>query len=117
MVELRDLGHRTQLELSGTEKVLDEVRRDLATERAERDALRKEKIELELKLAAAREALEGNKLHEDNEVLRALVERLNEELRELGANRRVRPRQSSSISGSIGDLKRWVVARAFVPES
>jgi DNA repair exonuclease SbcCD ATPase subunit len=117
MVELRNQGQRAELELNGTKKALEELRRDLATERAERGALRKEKIELELKLAAAREALEGNKLQEDNEVLRALVERLNEELRELGANRRVRPRQSSSISGSMGELKRWVVSRAFITES
>lgn len=116
-VQVRDESEKFQEQLTATEIRLAEFHHDLTVARRECEVLRKEKIEVELKHAAVREALEGDQLHEDNQVLRDLVERLNEELRERGGPQRRRPRQSSAISSSVSDLKRWIVSRAFVPES
>lgn len=67
---------------------LSEAREKLGRVTQERDALHKQSVELELKLAATREAVSGTQLQQDNEILRALVERLNQEIKELSPSAR-----------------------------
>ena len=91
------------------------VRERLQEVAAERDGLKRETTELRLTIAALREVHAGEQLEQDNEVLRRMVERLNEELKELrpaGAKRKRR----TDAGGLIGEMAKAALARCFVPD-
>lgn len=76
---------------------------------SERDSLKKERTELQLKVAALRDAHEDTQLEQDNEVLRRMVERLNEQLKESQPDKRKK--------GSGGGMMKTVLDRYMVGEA
>ena len=101
--ELRE----TQSRLAGFKEKIDSLT-------AEREGLKRERTELQLKVAALRDAHEDSQLQQDNEVLRRMVERLNEELKEIQPDLAKRKRRAAS-GGVMGDLARGALSRCFVP--
>jgi hypothetical protein len=70
---------------------------------------------LQLKVAALRDAHDDTQLEQDNEVLRRMVERLNEELKE--AQPEISRRRHRDASGGVvGGIARAVASRVFVPD-
>jgi len=102
--ELRDVQARQD---TFSEKIDDLI--------AEREALKRERTELQLKVAALRDAHEGTQLQQDNEVLRRMVERLNDELKEAQPEIAKRKRRAAS-GGVVGEIARAALARCFVPD-
>ncbi len=115
-VELREAGSKWREDLQQLEETVAAIRGELASAQAERELLRKQKTEAELKLAASRDALDDHRLQEENDVLKALVDRLNEEMKALSRTHRFRSSIDPSLGG-MSDIKRWWVSRAFVPET
>ncbi len=81
----------------------------------ERESLKRERTELQLRVAALRDAHDESQLQQDNEILRRMVERLNEELKEAHPEIAKRKRRESS-GGVVGGLARAALARCFVPD-
>jgi hypothetical protein len=81
----------------------------------ERETLRRERTELQLKVAALRDAHDDTQLEQDNEVLRRMVERLNEELKEAMPDIS-RRRHREATGGVVSGLARAVASRVFVPD-
>ena len=93
------------------------MREKLGDSPGERDLLRRERTALNLKIAALREAHHDAQLHQDNEVLRRMVERLNEEMKEFRPLLAKRKRRAKA-GGLMGELAKAALARCFVdPES
>jgi hypothetical protein len=70
---------------------------------------------LQLKVAALRDAHDDTQLQQDNEVLRRMVERLNEELKQALPDSAKRKRREAP-GGVVGGLARAVASRVFVPD-
>ena len=114
-VDLKADYDRMETELRDTHLRLDSLQGTVGALAEERDALRRERTELQLKVAALRDAHDDTQLQQDNEVLRRMVERLNEELKEAQPEIAKRRRRAAS-GGLAGSLARAVVARVFVPD-
>jgi chromosome segregation ATPase len=105
---------RFEAELRETQARLDGFREKIDSLTAEREALKRERTELQLKVAALRDAHDDTQLQQDNEILRRMVERLNEELKE--AQPDITKRKHRAASGGVGGLARAVAARCLVPD-
>jgi chromosome segregation ATPase len=107
---------RLEIELRDAQSRLDGYRDKINDLTIEREALKRERTELQLKVAALRDAHDNTQLEQDNEVLRRMVERLNEELKE--AQPEIARRRHRDNSGSVvGGLARAVASRVFVPDA
>ena len=82
---------------------------------AERETLKRERTELQLRVAALRDAHDESQLEQDNEILRRMVERLNDELKEAHPEIARRKRREAS-GGVVSNLARAAIARCFVPD-
>jgi predicted nuclease with TOPRIM domain len=111
---LKDERDRLEKELREMQAALSELREKLDATHKERETLKKEKVALNLKLAAARDSHSSSQLQEDNEVLRRLVERLNEELKERPAP--AKRRRQTETSGRMGEMMRGLWQRCFVSD-
>ena len=106
---------RSETELRETQARLDGFRERIESLTAEREFLRRERTELQLKVAALRDAHDDTQLQQDNEVLRRMVERLNEELKE--AQPEIARRKRRAVPGGlVGGLAKAALARCFVPD-
>jgi chromosome segregation ATPase len=106
---------RVEAELRETQARLDGYCEKIEELTAEREALKRERTELQLRVAALRDAHDDTQLQQDNEILRRMVERLNEELK--GVHPDVAKRKRREASGGVGGLARAVAARYFVPDT
>ncbi len=68
-----------------------------------------------MKVAALRDAHDDTQLQQDNEILRRMVERLNEELKE-AQPQIARHRRKTAPGGVMGNIARAVAARCLVPD-
>ncbi len=83
-----DFLKKTQLRIEEVQGCMDKVNTEnlqllgkYEDAERERTALRKENLDLKLHLSAAREALCSSNLHQENELLRGVIERTNEQMR------------------------------------
>jgi chromosome segregation ATPase len=106
---------RFESELKETQARLDGLREKIDSLVVEREALKRERTELQLKVAALRDAHDDLQLQQDNELLRRMIERLNEELREAQPELAKRKRREAP-GGVVGGLARAALARCFVPD-
>lgn len=113
-IELRRGNEKLDLELREARASLAELNQKLEVSERQRGALRDRSVELELKLAATREALSESQLAQDNEILRRLVERINEELKERSPAQKKAPVNPHGILGSIVALWRSLWTRSIV---
>jgi len=97
-----------QVRLAGSREKIDALT-------SEREALKRERTELQLKVAALRDAHDDTQLQQDNEVLRRMVERLNEELKEAQPEIAKKKRRAAS-GGLVGGLARAALARCLIPD-
>jgi hypothetical protein len=104
-----------EIELRESQSRLDAFREKANELTLERDALKRERTDLQLKVAALRDAHDDTQLQQDNEVLRRMVERLNEALKEARPEITKRRLRDSS-GGVVGGLARAVASRVFVPD-
>lgn len=111
---LKDERDRLEKELREMQAALTELREKLDATHKEREVLKKEKVALNLKLAATRDSHSSTQLQEDNEVLRRLVERLNEELKDRPAP--AKQRRKTDTSGRMGEIMRGLWQRCFVSD-
>jgi len=102
-------------ELKETQGRLDGFSEKIDTLTVEREALKRERTELQLKVAALRDAHDDGQLQQDNEVLRRMVERLNEELKEAQPEIAKKKRRAAS-GGLVGGLARAALARCLIPD-
>ena len=105
-----------EAELRETQARLYGLREKIDSLTAEREVLKRERTELQLKVAALRDAHDDTQLQQDNEVLRRMVERLNEELKEAQPEINKRRRREAS-GGIVGGIARAVASRVFVPDA
>jgi chromosome segregation ATPase len=82
---------------------------------AERDGIKRERTDLQLKIAALRDSQDDTQLQQDNEILRRMVERLNEELKELQPDP-ARRKRLFPASGTVSGLARAALARCLIPD-
>ncbi len=115
-VESRIERDRFEAELKETQARLDGYREKIEALTVEREALRRERTELQLRIAALRDAHDDTQLQQDNEVLRRMVERLNEELKDVHPEIAKRKRREAP-GGIVGGITRAVVARCFLPDA
>ena len=106
---------RLEKELRDTQVAVSEMRENLDSFHTEREALKKERMELNLKLAAMRDAHSDSQLREDNEMLRRLVERLNEELKERGPTPKKRHKKRAQRS-RLSEMLRGLFQRCFISD-
>jgi chromosome segregation ATPase len=104
-----------EAELRDAQSRLDGMREKINSLTIERETLRRERTELQLKVAALRDAHDDTQLEQDNEVLRRMVERLNEELKEAMPDIS-RRRHREATGGVVSGLARAVASRVFVPD-
>jgi len=114
-VEAKIDRDRLESELRETQARLDGFREKIEGLTAEREILKRERTDLQLKVAALRDAHDDTQLQQDNEVLRRMVERLNEELKEAQPELAKRKRRIAP-GGVVGGLARAALARCFVPD-
>jgi chromosome segregation ATPase len=114
-VQTKSDHERLEAEFRETQARLDGYREKIESLTAEREVLKHERTELQLKVAALRDARDDTQLEQDNEVLRRMVERLNEELREAQPEISKRRRREAS-GGVVGGLARAVAARVFITD-
>ncbi len=105
-VELKRSKEKLDRELQEARSSLDDTRQKLEESERQRSALRDRSVDLELKLAAAREAFSESQLAQDNEILRKLVERINEELKERSPAPKKTGANPQGIMGSVASLWR-----------
>jgi chromosome segregation ATPase len=103
-------------ELRDAQSVLSGLREKVDLLTIERESLKKERTDLQLKIAALRDAHDDSQLQQDNELLRRMVERLSEELKEAQPDLTKRRRREGA-GGLVGGLARAVAARVFVPDA
>ncbi len=113
-IELRRGNEKLDLELNEARASLAEANQKLEVSERQRSALRDRSVELELKLAATREAFSESQLAQDNEILRRLVERINEELKERSPAPKNAGANPHGILGSVAALSRSLRARSFM---
>ena len=106
---------RVETELRDVQVVLNDTREKLHIAAMERDLLRRETVELQLKLSALRDSASQTELVQDNELLRGIIERLQEELKDRPAPRRRRGKKESSTK-SMSAAMRAVWARCFISD-
>jgi chromosome segregation ATPase len=94
---------------------LDDYKEKIESLTTEREALKKERTDLQLRIAALRDAHDDHQLQQDNEMLRRMVERLNEQIKG-GAPEGGGRKRSEGGGGVVGGLARAVVSRVFVPD-
>ncbi len=114
-VESKIERDRSEAELREVQSRLDGYRERIETLTADREALKRERTELQLRVAALRDAHDDTQLQQDNEVLRRMVERLNEELKEIQPDMAKRKRRAAP-GGGVGGIARAALARCFVPD-
>ncbi|MEA3187433.1 MAG: hypothetical protein QOD99_1263 [Chthoniobacter sp.] len=102
-------------ELRTTQGSLSDTREKHLLATGERDTLRREAVDLRLKLSALRVETSECDLRRDNEVLRGIIERLNEELKDRPAPRKSR-RNRDQRRSRVSDLARAVWARCFISD-
>ena len=107
---------RFESELKETQARLDGFREKIDSLTAEREGLKRERTELQLKVAALRDAHDDIQLQQDNELLRRMIERLNEELKEAQPDIAKRKRREAP-GGLVGGIARAAIARCFVPDA
>jgi len=111
VVALKAAREQTESDLREVQAALADVRNKLHVTRTERDTLRSENKALHLKISALRDARSHTQLIQDNETLRGVIERLNEELKERGPA----PKKRRADSGSrMGEVVRAAWTRCFV---
>jgi chromosome segregation ATPase len=115
-VEVRTDRDKFEHELKETQTRHATLHEKIASLTDERDGLRKERMELLLKVAALRDAHEDTQLQQDNEILRRMVERLTEEIKE-AQPQIARHRRKASTGGMMGNIARAVAQRCFVPDA
>jgi chromosome segregation ATPase len=115
-VEVRMERDKFEQELKETQTRHATLHEKIAALTEERDTLRKERKELHLKVAALRDAHEDTQLQQDNEILRRMVERLNEELKEVQPQN-ARHRRKAATGGVLSGLARAVAQRCLVPDA
>jgi chromosome segregation ATPase len=115
-VEVKTERDSLEAELREIQARLGAFREKIDELTAERESLKRERTELQLRVAALRDAHEDTQLQQDNEVLRRMVERLNEELKQAQPENAKRKRREAP-GGVVGGLARAVANRVFVPES
>jgi len=114
-VELKSDRDRFEAELKETQARQDSLQEKIDGLVGEREVLKHERTELQLKVAALRDAHDDTQLQQDNEILRRMVERLNEELKE--AQPEIAKRKRRAIPGGVvGGIARAAIARCFVPD-
>jgi chromosome segregation ATPase len=113
--EMKSQRDQLEIELRESQSRLDAFREKANELTLERDALKRERTDLQLKVAALRDAHDDTQLQQDNEVLRRMVERLNEALKEARPEITKRRLRDSS-GGVVGGLARAVASRVFVPD-
>ena len=106
---------RFEAELKETQARLHGLHEKIDTLTGERETLRRERTELQLKVAALNDAHDDIQLQQDNEVLRRMVERLNEELKEAQPEIARRKRRDAP-GGVVGGIARAALARCLVPD-
>jgi chromosome segregation ATPase len=117
--ELAEYAHvkeerdRLDAELKEAQAHLGGFRERIEALSEERESLKRDRTELQLKVAALRDAHDNSQLEQDNEVLRRMVERLNEELKQLQPEGVRRKKGSTAM---LGDIARAAVSRCFVPD-
>jgi chromosome segregation ATPase len=114
-LEVKTARDRFESELKETQARLDGFREKIDSLTAEREALKHERTELQLKVAALRDAHDDIQLQQDNELLRRMIERLNDELKELQPGTAKRKRREVP-GGVVGGIARAAIARCFVPD-
>jgi len=107
---------RIDTELKETQAREESLAERIESLASERESLKRERTELQLKVAALRDAHDDTQLQQDNEVLRRMVERLNEELKDLQPEIAKRKRRAAP-GGVVGGLARAAMARCFVPDA
>jgi len=113
--EMKSDRDRMEGELRETQARLAGLREKIDVLTTERESLKRERTELQLKVAALRDVHDHTQLEQDNEVLRRMVERLNEELKE--AQPEITKRRLRDASGGVvGGLARAVASRVFVSD-
>jgi chromosome segregation ATPase len=115
--ELKTAHERLETELRETQVRHDGFREKIDTLMAERDSLRHQRTDLQLKVAALRDAHDDTQLQQDNEILRRMVERLNEELKEADPEHARRSKRHARAGGIVGNLARSIAARCIVPDA
>lgn len=111
-VETKTERDRIEAELRETQARLDGFREKIEALTTEREALLRERTDLQLKIAALRDAHDDTQLQQDNEVLRRMVERLNEELKEVQPE--LARRKRNAAPGGVGGIARAALSRCFV---
>jgi chromosome segregation ATPase len=114
-VETKTDRDRLDAELKETQARVEGMREKIESLTAEREGLKRERTDLQLKVAALRDAHDDTQLQQDNEVLRRMVERLNEQLKEAQPEIAKRKRREAS-GGVVGGLARAVASRVFVSD-
>lgn len=105
---------RLEKEVRDMQSAAADAREKMDALETERNTLRSESRELKLQLAALRDSHSDGQLAQDNEVLRRLVERLNEELKERGpAPRKGRKGEPAS---RVAEAARSLWARCMVSD-
>lgn len=113
---LKEARSRLEIEFREMQAAFAETREKLANAAGERDELRKESVELQLKISALRDSASDAELISDNKTLRGIIERLNEEMKDRPAPRRRRGRREKASRRRFGDLARALWARCFVSD-
>ena len=115
-VEVRTERDKFEQELKETQTRHATLHEKIASLTEEREALKRERTDLQLKVAALRDAHDDTQLQQDNEILRRMVERLNEELKE-AQPQIARHRRKAAPGGVVGNIARAVAARCLVPDA
>lgn len=110
-IELRREKEKLDRELQSDRATLADTTQKLEASERQCSALRDRGVELELKLAATREASSESQLAQDNEVLRRLVERINEELKERSPAPAKSRASLHGLTSSIAALSRSLAGR------
>ncbi len=115
-VEVRQERDKFEHELKETQTRQATLHEKIESLTEEREALKRERTELQLKVAALRDAHDDTQLQQDNEILRRMVERLNEELKE--AQPQIsKHRRKAAPGGMMGTFARAVAARCLVADA
>jgi len=114
-LQVREARDRFEMELRETQTRQDGYREKIENLLAEREILKRERTDLQLKVAALRDAHDNTQLEQDNEILRRMVERLNEELKE-AQPQSARHKRKAATGCMVGNIARAVAARCLVPD-
>jgi len=115
-VEVRTDRDKFEQELRETQTRHATLHEKIESLTEEREVLKRERTELQLKVAALRDAHDDTQLQQDNEILRRMVERLNEQLKEAQPEI-ARHRRKTAPGGMMGSIARAVAARCLVPDA